>query len=266
MMRNDPLSEAVEQRDRETIAMVRNAIHSHNVLLAFQPVVSTANPEKPMFYEGLARVLDGKGRVIPAVDFIDAIEKTDIGRQIDCLSLKFGLETLARTPGLRLSINMSARSIRHAKWMAILNHGLNAAPTIGERLILEITESSAMDLPEVTLEFMDELQLRGITFALDDFGSGYTSFRYLRDFFFDIIKIDGSYIRGIAQDADNQALTKAMVDLGKHFEMFSVAEFVENKEDAEYLASIGVDCLQGYYFGAPSTNPTWTKELRRRPA
>ncbi|MEL7117532.1 MAG: EAL domain-containing protein, partial [Pseudomonadota bacterium] len=144
-------------------------------------------------------------------------------------------------------------------WMQTLERGLNAAPTVGERLILEITESSTMDMPDATIDFMDRLQSRGITFALDDFGAGYTSLKYLRDFFFDIIKIDGSFIRGIHRDPDNQALAKAMISLARHFEMFTVAEFVECQEDAEYLAEIGVDCLQGYYFGAPSTKPSWVQ-------
>lgn len=255
--RSSPLVEALTQRDKQTIEMVRHAIKTQNVLLAFQPVMSAVQPTRPAFYEGLIRILDKTGRVIPASDFIESIETTEIGRQIDCLALKFGLQTLAQVPGLRLSINMSARSIRNKKWMAILAEGLNASPTVGERLILEITESSAMDMPEATLDFMDELQARGITFALDDFGAGYTSFRYLRDFFFDIIKIDGAFIRNIHADPDNQALTKAMIALGQHFEMFTVAEFVECKEDAVYLQSIGIDCLQGYYFGAPTTHPNW---------
>lgn len=237
--------------------MVKQAIETQNVLLAFQPVLSAQDTKRPAFYEGLIRVMDTTGRIIPAGDFIDAIETTEIGRQIDRLALGFGLQTLARVPGLRLSINMSARSIRDPDWMDTLHRGLAVDETVGERLILEITESSAIDLPDVTCEFMDELQRQSICFALDDFGAGYTSFRYLRDFFFDALKIDGSYIRGIHKDPDNQAITKAILTMAKHFEMLTVAEFVETEEDAAYLTSIGVDCLQGYLFGAPSTNPSW---------
>ncbi|MEL7117686.1 MAG: EAL domain-containing protein, partial [Pseudomonadota bacterium] len=144
--RSSPLQEALDARDRETIQMVKDAIKTQNVLLAFQPIVSAAHPERPAFYEGLMRVLDQTGRVIPAADFIDAIETTEIGREIDRLALKFGLDTLAQVPGLRLSVNMSARSINNKAWMQTLERGLNAAPTVGERLILEITESSTMDM------------------------------------------------------------------------------------------------------------------------
>jgi len=80
---SNPLKEAVNAQDRATLQMVRQAINTGNVLLAFQPVVTAQDPSRIAFYEGLARVMDEKGRVIPAKDFIDAIETTEIGRQID---------------------------------------------------------------------------------------------------------------------------------------------------------------------------------------
>jgi EAL domain-containing protein (putative c-di-GMP-specific phosphodiesterase class I) len=124
---------------------------------------------------------------------------------------------------------------------------------VAERLILEITESSAIIMPDLVSVFMTEMQARGICFALDDFGAGYTAFRYLKDFYFDILKIDGQFIRNIATNPDNQVLTQALVSIGRHFDMVTVAESVETSEDARWLVEIGVDCLQGYYFGAPST-------------
>ncbi len=264
--RSNPLDEAVTQRDKNVLDMVRRAIRKKNVLLAFQPVMQTSQFERPAFYEGLVRVLDANGRVIPARQFIEEIEDTEIGRQIDCLALQFGLEHLAKVPGLRLSINMSARSIGYGRWMETLQRGLLLGPTIAERLILEITESSAMLMPDVTSAFMDELQHKGITFALDDFGSGYTSFRYLRDFYFDLIKIDGHFIRDIHKSPDNQILVQALVSIARHFDMFSVAEYVETREDAEFLCNAGIDCLQGYYFGAPSINPGWLNAAEQRHA
>jgi EAL domain-containing protein (putative c-di-GMP-specific phosphodiesterase class I) len=229
-------------------------------------VVQAARPDRPAFYEGLVRVLDQTGRVIPAADFIDVVETTETGREIDCLSLQMGLDTLTRNPGLRLSINMSARSIGYRRWLDVLNQGLIQNPTVGERLILEITESSAMLMPDVVRAFMDELQHQGITFAIDDFGAGYTSFRYLRDFYFDILKIDGQFIRGIHRDPDNQVLTQVLISIARQFEMFTVAEFVESPEDAAFLTTIGIDCMQGYLFGAPTTRPHWSSHCAERAA
>ena len=114
-----------------------------------------------------------------------------------------------------------------------------------------------MTVPELVIDFMDRWQVRGICFALDDFGSGQTALRYFKDFFFDILKIDGQFVSGIARDPDNQALVRSMVSIAQHFDMMTVAEFVETKADADVLASLGVDCLQGYLHGAPTTRPAW---------
>lgn len=258
-----PLDFAISEIDRQSLRMVEQALRAERLVLAWQPVVMASDTKRAVFHEGLIRVLDETGRVIPARDFMGAVETQELGRQIDCAALEMGMGALARNPTLRLSINMSARSIGYTRWMSILHKGLRSCPTLGERLILEITESSAMQVPELVVAFMDELQREGISFALDDFGAGFTAFRYLKDFFFDIIKIDGQFIRNIHADADNQVLTQAMLSVGRHFDMFTVAESVETAEEAEWLRRAGVDCLQGYLFGAPRTQPLWASTGER---
>lgn len=254
---DSPLSAALAERDKNTLDMVRAAIAKKQVLLAFQPVVQSVRPDRPAFYEGLVRVLDDNGRVIPAREFIETAETSELGRKLDCLALEMGLETLRDNPELRLSINMSARSIGYQLWNDTLEKALDSDETIGERLILEITESSAMIMPDLVTVFMQRNQAKGISFALDDFGAGYTAFRYLKDFLFDMIKIDGAFIRGIADSPDNQILVEALMSVARHFDMFTVAEFVENERDAAYLLSAGIDCLQGHYFGAATIDPPW---------
>ncbi|PTQ73450.1 EAL domain-containing protein [Celeribacter persicus] len=253
----NPLSVAVADRDRHTMEMVQVALRKKQVMLAYQPIVQTLRPDRPAFYEGLIRVLDQSGRVIPAREFIKVAETTETGRQLDCLALELGLDALNDHKNLRLAINMSARSIGYPRWKETLMTGLHRDQTIAERLILEITESSAMVMPDLVSVFMSELQAMGISFALDDFGAGYTAFRYLKDFYFDMVKIDGEFIRGIASSPDNQVLTQALVSVAKHFDMYTVAEFVENAADAEYLTGIGIDCMQGHYFGAATIDPVW---------
>jgi EAL domain-containing protein (putative c-di-GMP-specific phosphodiesterase class I) len=159
---------------------------------------------------------------------------------------------------------MSARSIGYPRWMRTLKRGIGQDPAIAERLILEITESSAMLVPELVMSFMHDLRKKGISFALDDFGSGFTSFRYLCDFCFDILKIDGQFIRGIADNPDNQVLTGALISIAEQFDMVTVAESVEHPRDAAFLEQIGVDCLQGYYFGAPTIHPPWVEKTDMR--
>lgn len=263
---DSPLGAALAQRDRATLAMVADAVARDRVMLAYQPVMQARNPATVAFYEGLIRILDETGRIIPAREFIDAVETRELGRDIDCLALERGLAALARHPDLRLSINMSARSIGYPRWTRTLDAGLMRDPTVAERLILEITESSAMLVPEIVVAFMDDAQRRGISFALDDFGAGYTAFRHFKEFFFDIVKIDGQFIRGVSGDPDNQVLTRALVSIAQHFDMFTVAESVENAEDARFLIEAGVDCLQGYHFGAPTLRPAWLASDERKRA
>ena len=252
-----PLGFAVDQQSRITLSSVRLAVERGHGVLAFQPIVQAQRTERPAFYEGLIRIIDETGRIVPLKHFMPHAEGTELGRQIDCLSLSLGLTALREDPTLRLSINMSARSIDYAPWMQILRHGISDDAHVAERLILEVTESSAMGLPQQVQGFMREVQAHGICLALDDFGAGYTSFRYLRDFCFDMIKIDGQFIREIARHPDNQVLTRALQSIAHHFDMFTVAESVETAEDAAFLIDMGIDCLQGYYFGAPTIAPPW---------
>ena len=251
----NPIDFAVSGRDSETLDMVSEAVKHGQAMLAYQPVVRSDPGHQIAFFEGLIRVTDSTGRVIPARDFMPVVENRELGREIDTLTLRLGLEALRMVPGLRLSLNMSARSIGYAPWLEELEVSLKRDDTIGTRLILEISEGSAMLVPELVVDFMDRLQSKGIAFALDNFGSGYTALRYFKDFFFDIIKLDGQFIRNIADDPDNQILTEALATIGKQFDMLVVAEMVERPEDVDVLRRLGVECLQGFVFGAPTTRP-----------
>ena len=202
-------------------------------------------------------MLDDTQRVIPAQEFTTVIEETELAREIDCLALQNGLTAMVKVPNLRLSINMSARSIAYRPWMQVLNRFLNQNPSLAERLILEITERSTMLVPELVARFMSDLQARGISFALDDFGAGHTAFRHFKQFHFDILKIDGQFIRNIAHDPDSQVITQALVAIGQQFDMFTVAECVETPAEVAWLQTLGIDCLQGYHFRAPTLTPPW---------
>lgn len=258
-----PLDYAVTSRDRNVVDMVREALAQNRMRLAFQPVVPSQDHAQPIYFEGLARVIDKTGRVIPAAQFINEVEATEIGRKIDCMALRQGLKTLSANPSLRLGVNLSARSIGYQEWNMILKRGIQSDPSVSSRLILEITESSVIQVPELVVSFMNRLQKKGIHFALDDFGSGYTSFKYLKQFFFDILKVDGQFIRNIAHDSDNQIITHTMASMAAQFDMLCIAENVETAADAEFLRQIGVDGLQGYHFGAPTVRPPWLEAAHK---
>lgn len=254
---SNPLDHAVSARDRQVIAMVRDALSRDALRLAYQPVVMSREPQRVAFWEGLVRVMDPSGRIIPARQFIHEAETDEVGRALDCASLRMGLDALNRVPDMRLSINMSARSIGYPEWRRTLEDGLARNATVAERLILEITEHSAIVMPDITQVFMGDLQRRGISFALDDFGAGYTAFRYLKKLCFDILKIDAQFIHNIGSDIDNQVIVAAMRSIAEQFEMFTVAEAVETEAEATMLRSYGIDCLQGYFYGAPMITPPW---------
>jgi EAL domain-containing protein (putative c-di-GMP-specific phosphodiesterase class I) len=247
----DPFDYVIASQDREIGALVAEALDRDRAQLAFQPVMTAAMPARVAFHEGFIRLRDGQGRILPARAFISDVEDSATGREIDCASLGLGLDMLARHPRLRLAINMSARSIGDGKWRRQLEDGLARSPDVGPRLILEITEASAMLLPEIVIRFMADLQPRGVCFALDDFGAGLIAFRHLKDFLFDMVKIDSLFVRGIDSSPDNQALVAALLSVAHQFGMLAVAEGVETEAEARFLRKLGVDCLQGYLFGIP---------------
>mgnify|MGYP002040268241 FL=1 len=177
-----------------------------------------------VFYEGLIRIIDPAGRHIPARDFIAEVENTELGRLIDCATLQLGLATLAEQPNVRLSVNMSAQSIGYPKWVRALEDGLQRSPDLARNLILEMTEKSVMATPEIARCFMKDMQKLGLCFAIDNFGAGQTSLVQLRDFYFDIIKMDGKFTKNLAQLADNKSLIQAVIGISGSFEMFCVAQ------------------------------------------
>jgi EAL domain-containing protein (putative c-di-GMP-specific phosphodiesterase class I) len=264
-MRNQatPVAWAAALQADDTLAMVEQALAARRVRLAFQPVVSARDPARVLFHEGFARILDDTGRAIPARDFMDAVETTELGRRIDAAVLDLGLGALRAHPDLRLSVNMSARSIGFQPFTRALSRALAADLSLGPRLVLEVSEVSAMLMPDLLLAFMDDTRLSGVTFALDDFGSAFTSFRHLRDFCFDMVKVDGAFVRSIDRNPDNQAVVRALIAVARAFEMAVVAEAVETPAEAAMLTQIGVSAMQGMRFGMPTVEPDWMKPPKR---
>ncbi len=247
----DPFQAAMASRDANVLTLVEEAVAAGRTRMAFQPIQLTADRGMIAFFEGLIRVLDETGRVIPAAQFMPTISETGLGREIDCMTLQHAFGLLQKRSDLRLSINVSARSLADGKWRDTLYRGLAAEGDLGDRLILEISEESAMQLHEVLIRFMAEVQPKGVAFALDGFGAGLTAFSHLKDFFFDLVKIDKSFIRNISTNPDNQVLAEALIMVAHQFEMFVVADGIENEADVQWAIGQDVDCLQGYHIGVP---------------
>ena len=246
-----PLEAAFAARDADTPELVADALRMGRARLAYQPVVLARDLRTVSFHEGLLRLLDDRGQVIQAARFLPQVIDTDVGRQIDSLSLQLTLDMLRDRPDKRLSVNVSARSLGDWRWRSLLNDALCKGGHLGDRLILEISEESAMMLHEVVQRFMADVQPYGVCFALDRYGSGALSFRHLSDFYFDLVKIDRHFTRGIAHSHDNQVVLAALISVARQFEMFVVADGVESAEDARFLRNYDIDCLQGYLTGRP---------------
>ena len=249
---SNPFSYAMASRDADVMTIVGDALTAGRTQLAFHPIMTADAEPRIAFHEGLIRLLDEDGRIIPAAHFMPLIEETGVGRQLDCVTLGLAMQKLRSTPDLRLSVNLSARSIGDGEWRRVLDRGLLDRGHPADRLIFEISETSAMMLHENVMRFMYEMQPKGIGFALDGFGAGLTAFRHLKEFLFDFVKIDKGFVRGIDRDPDNQVLAEALITVAHQFEMFAVADGVETEAEATFLRGIGVDCLQGYHFGVPS--------------
>lgn len=260
-----PFDAAMSEADHATLGMVAEALKLRRMRLAYQPAVYAADPSIIGFFEGFIRLLNSRDHVIPARDFMAAVERQPLGRQIDCAALQMGLMTLQRNPNIRVSVNMSARSVGFRPWISILRKALKESPRLGQSLILEINEDSAMQVPDVLIPFMEEMRETGIVFALDDFGAGITSLRLLRDLKFEIAKIDGQFIRDIANMPANQPLVRAAIAMAQELNMFLVAEAVETESEANWLREEGVGCLQGYLFGAPTVTPDFRGFRHGRP-
>jgi EAL domain-containing protein (putative c-di-GMP-specific phosphodiesterase class I) len=261
-----PLAAAISAQDRETMAEVAAALKDRRMRLAFQPAVYAADPSIIGFFEGFIRLLNRRDHVIPARDFMGAVEQTELGREIDCAALQMGLMALQRNPQIRVSINLSARSVGYGRWRDVLRKALRDTPRLGHSLILEINEASALQVPDVLGPFMTEMRDHGIVFALDDFGAGMTSLRLLRELRFEIAKIDGELVKRIEGSVDGQAVVRAAIALAQELDMYVTAEAVETEAEANWLSAAGVGCLQGYLFGPPTVTPDFRAFRHGRPS
>ena len=262
---SSPLNAAISAQDRDTLAMVASALKDRRMRLAFQPVVYAADTSLIGFFEGFIRLLNLRDQVIPARDFMGAVEQRQLGRDIDCAALQLGLMAMQRNPQIRVSINMSARSVGYRPWMDILNRALQDNSRLGSSLILEINEESALQVPDVLKPFMAEMREKGIVFALDDFGAGTTSLRLLEELDFEIAKIDGTLVKNVDRSRDAKSAARAAIAMAQELGMYVVAEAVETEGEANWLREAGVGCLQGYLFGPPTVTPDFRAFRHGRP-
>jgi len=170
------------------------------------------------------------------------------------------VDELRNAPDVTLAFNVSNLTTENGVWLDTLTNLLKETPEIASRLIVEITETAVLRDLRRTAYFVASIQSMGCQVALDDFGSGYTSFRQLKALSVDMVKIDGVFIKDLAQSSDNRFFVKTLLDFAQGFGLQTVAEFVETGEVTKVLMEMGVDLMQGYYFGKPNNHRNWLNE------
>lgn len=253
------LSAAQQLEHRRNLAIgeqVKAAIRNNRVIFAFQPVVDARTGEVE-FYESLLRLQGPDGAIIPASTFIPVVERLGLTRLVDKRVLELVVAELIAYPEVSLALNISGFTATDRSWLRSLVALLKDRPQVARRLIVEITETAAIQDIEETARFVSTVRDLGCRVALDDFGAGYTSFRHLKSLTVDIVKIDGSFVRNLSSSPDNQLFIRSLLGLANGFGLRTVAECVETAEDAEMLEREGVRLLQGYYFGRPEIERPW---------
>jgi len=248
------VSEQQGEMHRRNLAVgnkVKEALRDHRLQFAFQPVVRAGNKEA-VFHECLLRMRDENGEIIPAGVFVPIIEQLGLVRLIDRYVLELAIQALIDNPTLNLAINISGLTSSDQSWLRSLSALVKNKPEVARRLIIELTETSALTDIEESARFLAAIRELGCRVAVDDFGAGFTSFRHLKTLTLDIVKIDGSFVRNLADNVDNQLFIRNLLGLAEAYGMETVAECVETQEDARFLIGEGVKYLQGYYFGRPS--------------
>lgn len=234
------------------------ALAAGAVRISRQPVVDVNNAERVLFSESLVRVLRADGEIIPAGQFMPALTAAGMTAEIDIAALDEAIEALDNDPVQRFSVNVGGATLMSQRWRDRLMKAILLYPDAAERLILEISEETPTHLLSEAEDVLRLARRAGVALALDDFGAGRTSFRHLRDLRFDIVKIDGGFVRDLDQSPADQAVIAAMVDFANRMDMMVVAEAVETAREARCLRDLGVHGLQGFLFGRPTL--VWSEE------
>jgi diguanylate cyclase (GGDEF)-like protein len=232
------------------------ALNERRIVTAFEPVVE-ARSRQPAFYECLVRMEQDDGQALLAPDIVPVAERLGLIRMVDHRVLELAVAELAASPNVQLSLNISPDTTMDPDWWSTIESLMRSSPGVGERLIVEITETVAIQDIDDIRGFVTRLKNFGSRIAIDDFGAGYTSFRNLRKLGVDIVKIDGAFVQNIARSADDRAFVQTLIDLARRLQIKTVAEWVQDEESAVMLREWGCDYIQGRLIGLASPERPW---------
>ncbi len=251
-------------------SQLRTAVDQKQFMVYYQPTIDLQTG-RFTGVEALVRWQHPHRGIVPPLEFIPLAEESGLivplGQWImqeACRQVRIWQREIPADEPIALNVNLSARQLRHPNLVRDVADALDDSGLLPSRLILEITESVLMIDTAATLNRLFQLKSLGVRLAVDDFGTGYSSFAYLRRFPVDILKIDKSFVDGVASEPTASALVDAMIRIGKTLRLETVAEGVEHRDQADRLRTLQCDIGQGYLFSRPVPSDAITQMLRDR--
>ena len=253
-----PDDSELKRRHHEIIraAELREALEQRQFVLYAQPITSASAPQgEPCRHEVLVRLRGPDDELLPPGAFIPVAERYGLIGELDRWVIKTALREYADLSdhggGAGISINISGPSLNDESLPSFIRSELAASGVAPSQICFEITETAAINRLSVARRFIEDLREHGCSFALDDFGSGLSSFNYLKHLPVDYLKVDGSFVRDIPNDPVDEAMVKAINEIGHVMGLKTVAEHVENQTVLAAALATGVDFLQGFAIGKP---------------
>lgn len=251
---------ALRHEEMKWVSRISSAVEEDRLELFFQPIISIgdAGHAGRGHYELLLRMHDEKGRLIGPDQFIPAAERYNMMSTLDRWVIHKTLADLADRDsegeaGYMLAINLSGTSLSEDRFLDYVISELEAYELPKGAICFEITETAAISNLARVVHFMQTLKRLGCLFSLDDFGSGLSSFTYLKNLPVDYLKIDGQFIRNVVEDSVDESMVKAIREIGQAMGIETIAERVETKQVLDKLSSLGVGFAQGYYIARPES-------------
>lgn len=246
----------------DTSVRIVHAGLSEHFCLAAQPIVQVAATQKAAPYsiigmEILLRSAGHNGKIVSPGNVLSRFESQQIVEQLDRLVLAWIISSLNYygvriNPNWKIFVNVSGQSISSPTFLAFTKRLLMSAPQATSRLCIEITEAAAVLNFDDVIRFMHLLKAYGCRFALDDFGSGFSSFSQLRSLPLDYVKIDGALVKSICSDSVSFAIVRAIYEICQMMGKATIAEWVETEAIMQQIQGIGINLMQGYAFGHPN--------------
>lgn len=243
------------------LELINDTLLHERMHLALQPIVPTGKADDHTKFEVLLRIEDATRANVPPGIVIPVAEKYDRMQHLDLWIIEHSIEGIKKFSELgesvALSVNLSGNTLSNESCLNRISRLVEHHNVQPETLCFEVTETATIKRIEKACKFIAHLKELGCQFSLDDFGSGLSSFSYLRSLPVDFLKIDGCFVSDIHEDSSNRAIVSSFNTLAHELGMKTVAEYVETEQIAELLAEMGIDYLQGFGVGAPRTLEEW---------